>query len=113
MTRCDFAIVRYNNTTTFELCVQDDSNGDVFQFNSTNGDYRFTSCNTGFTLYGRGATKVKGCKTTLNHFAPDRNVSVVIKTCANKANASIEALSAGKTFSIFDRNASDNSCACR
>jgi hypothetical protein len=91
----------------------DDSNGDVLQFNSTNGDYSFTSCNTGFTLYGTGATKVKGCKTVLNHFGPDRNVSVVVKTCRNKANASVEALSAGRSFSIFDSNLRDKNCACR
>lgn len=102
MTRSDFAIARYNNAPTFEFCVQDERNGDLIQFNSTNGNYSFTSCSTDFTLYGTGATKVRACKTTLNHFAPDRNVSVVIKTCANKAYASIEALSVGKGFAIFD-----------
>jgi uncharacterized delta-60 repeat protein len=109
----DFAIARYNNSTTFEFCVQDDSSGDVLEFNSTNGDYSFTSCSTGFTLYGTGTTKVKGCKTVLNHFGPDRNVSVVVKTCRNKANASVEALSAGRSFSTFDSNLRDDNCACR
>jgi hypothetical protein len=56
---------------------------------------------------------VKACKTTLSDGGPDRNVSVVIKTCGNKANASIEALSAGKSFSIFDSNFRDSTCTCR
>lgn len=112
-TRAKFALARYNNTATFEFCIQDDSNGDLLQFNSTNGDYRFISCSSAFTLTGRGTIKVKECKTTLKHFAPDRNVSVVIKTCKNKASASIEALSAGSSFSIFDSNPGDNTCSCR
>jgi uncharacterized delta-60 repeat protein len=109
----DFAIARYNNSVPFDVCISDDSNGNLLQLNSVTGDYKFTACSADFILSGRGTVKVKACKTTLNDAAPDRTVSVVIKTCGNKANASIEAISAGKSFSIFDSNFRDNTCTCR
>jgi hypothetical protein len=30
-------------SATFNVCIQDDSNGDLFRFNSTTGDYQFTN----------------------------------------------------------------------
>lgn len=111
--RSDFAIARYSDSVSFGLCISDEINGNLLLLNSITGDYTFTACASTFSLSGRGTVKVKACKTTLSDVGPDRNVSVVIKTCGNKANASIEALSAGKSFSIFDSNFRDSTCACR
>jgi uncharacterized delta-60 repeat protein len=112
-TRSDFALARYDNAVPLDGCISDDSNGNLFQFNSVTGDYKFTACSSDFVLSGRGTLKVKGCKTTLKDSAPDRTVSVTIKTCKNKASAAIEALSAARGFSISDSNTGDNTCKCR
>ena len=112
-THGDFAIARYDNAVPFDVCISDDSNGNLLQFDTVTGDYKFTACSSNFILTGRGILKVKGCKTTLKDSAPDRIVSVTIKTCKNKASAAIEALSAARDFSISDSNTGDNTCACR
>ena len=37
----DFALARYD-VKTFNICLQDDSNGNMLRFNSQTGDYQFT-----------------------------------------------------------------------
>ena len=36
----DFALARYDGAG-FNICLQGDSNGNLLQFNSTTGDYKF------------------------------------------------------------------------
>lgn len=111
-THSDFAIARYDNSVPFDICISDDSNGNRLQINSATGDYKFTACSANFILSGKGSVKVKGCKTTLKDSAPDRNVSVTLKTCKKKADATISILPAGSSFSISDSNTDDDNCTC-
>lgn len=113
MTHSDFAIARYDNAVPLDVCISDDSNGNLFQFNSVTGDYKFTACSSSFILSGRGTLKVKGCKTTLKDSAPGRTVSVTIKTCKKKANATITVVSPESSFSISDSNTADGNCTCQ
>ena len=106
----DFALARYE-APLFNICIQDDSNGDLFRFNSNTGDYQFTNC-SGFTLSGTGSLIKKGSIITLQHYAADRRVLARIDTSVNKGTASIQVFSQGTTFTIMDRNTANNTCAC-
>lgn len=106
----DFALVRYLSAS-YDFCLQDDGGGEFLQFNSTTGDYRFTSC-SGFTMSGTGVLDRRGANLTLRHNAGDRRLLVTVNTVVNRGTASIQALSQGLRLAITDRNIANNSCAC-
>lgn len=111
--RGDIVLARYNNDSlAFDNCIQDDSNGNLLQFNSVTGDYKFTVCATGFTLSGKAVIKVKGCKTKIQATAADHSLAVTIKTCKGNASATIEVPSPAQTFTIADSHTADNDCVC-
>jgi hypothetical protein len=95
-----------------DLCLQDDSNGNILQINSTTGRYQFTSC-SGLSFGGIGMVTRKGGIITLQHYASDRRVLARIDLSANRGTASIQLLSQGSTFTIIDRNTANNTCTCR
>lgn len=109
----DFALARYDggDLTSFDICLQDDSNGNLLQFSSTTGDYQFTNCG-GLVLGGTGVVTRRGSTTTLQHNGPDRRILATVDGSANKGTASIQVLSSGAKFSITDRNTLNNTCAC-
>ena len=96
----------------FNLCIQDDGSGNLLQINTTTGEYQFTNCG-GLTVGGTGTLTKRGSLITLQHNASDRRVMATIDTTTNKATASLQLLSQGRTFSITDRNITNNTCACR
>ncbi|MEN3332220.1 MAG: serine protease [Blastocatellia bacterium] len=102
----------YEAPPPFDLCIQDESNGNLLQINSTTGDYQFTNC-AGLTIGGIGTLTKRGSQITLQHNAADRRVMASLDTSAKRATASIQLLSQGRMFSITDRNITNNSCACR
>ncbi|MEW6210041.1 MAG: hypothetical protein AB1631_16865 [Acidobacteriota bacterium] len=108
---CDFALARYN-TSPLDFCLQDDSNGNLLQFNSSTGDYLFTNC-AGLTLGGKGALTKKGSVITLQHYTTDRKVLARVDRSSNRGNASFQLLPQGTAFGITDRNTNNNTCACR
>ena len=95
----------------FDICLQDDSNGNIFKFNSTTGDYLFTNC-SGLTVGGVGSLTKKGSIITLQHNTVDRRILVKVDTSTRKATASIQLVSQGKTFTITDRDMANSSCSC-
>ena len=95
----------------FDICIQDDSSGSIFKFNSTTGDYQFTNC-SGLTLSGTGTLIKRGSVITFQHYASDRRVLARIDTSVNKGTASIQLFSPSATFTITDRNTANNTCAC-
>jgi len=109
----DFALVRYDNRFSYDICLQDDANGSTLQIDSATGYYIFTDCKSNFALFGRGNIKVNKCKVTLKTSAFDRSVSVTIKSCKHKASASVEDVSSGRTFSLSDSNTAEGTCACQ
>lgn len=108
----DFALARLLGAAAFDLCIQDDSNGNILQINTTTGDYQFTNC-AGLTIGGTGTLTKRGGLITLQHNAADRRVMASIDTSTKRATASIQLFSQGRTFSITDRNITNNTCACR
>jgi uncharacterized delta-60 repeat protein len=108
----DFALARYDGAS-FNICLQDDSNGNLFQFNSTTGDYKFSNCRKGFTLTGRGTISILFCKIELEDVERDRNISVLANTCTRTGTASVRDFSRNQTFTISDRDITNNTCSCR
>jgi uncharacterized delta-60 repeat protein len=114
-TSFDFAVARFNgdvSSSSFDICIQDDSSGNIFQFNSTTGAYQFTRCNGGLVLGGAGTITRRGGIITLQHNSTDRRVSATVDTNANRGSASIQVFSLGTSFTITDRNTLNNTCAC-
>ena len=110
----DFAVARYDGGGSgFDICLQDDSNGNLLQFNPTTGDYKFSNCRKGFTLTGRGTVSVRFCKVELQDVERDRNISVLVNTCTHAGTASVRDSSRNQTFTISDRDITNNTCSCR
>lgn len=107
---CD--VGAYEAAPSFDLCIQDDSNGNILQINTTTGDYQFTNC-AGLTIGGTGILTKRGSQITLQHNASDRRVMASIDSSTKRATASIQLFSQGRTFSITDRNITNSTCACR
>lgn len=99
-------------STMFDTCIQDDSNGNLLELNSTTGDYQFTVCANGFVTGGTGAITVRGSLITLQHYASDRRVLAKIDNSVKKATASIQVFALANTFTIGDRNTMNNTCLC-
>ena len=102
----------YEAPPPFNLCIQDESNGNLLQVNTTTGNYQFTNCN-GLTIGGTGTLTRRGSLMTLQHNVADRRVTASSDTSTKRATASIQFFSQGRTFSITDRNITNNACACK
>jgi serine protease len=99
----------YEAPAPFDICIQDDSNGNILRINLTTGDYQFTNC-SGITFTGTGGLTKRGSTITVQQYTGDRRVLVRIDSGVNRATAYIQAQ--GVTFSITDRNTADDTCAC-
>jgi hypothetical protein len=99
--------------SNFDVCFQDDGNGDSFQFDSTTGDYSFTQSGAdGLTLTGTGTLSRQGCLLVLEDNQSGQRVKVHVNECNNNAQAVIQ-IEAGKkrTFVITDKDISNSSCS--
>lgn len=108
----DYTIFRYEGDPPFDLCIQDDSNSNLLQLNTTTGEYLFTNCGR-LTLGGTGTLTKRGSLTILQHNTADRKVVASIDAATSRATASVQLLSQGQMFGITDRNLANNTCACR
>jgi hypothetical protein len=97
---------------TFDACVQDDSNGNRLEVNLTTGEYQFRNCQ-GITVGGTGVLTRRGCYVTLQDNRADRRLLSRLDTCAKTGSASLQLFAPAITFTIADRNTTDNACACR
>lgn len=99
----------------YDMCLQDQSNGNILLFNSMTGCYIFTQCSTGFIMTGTGTVTTQGCTTTLQDSQPDRNLMANVNSCTRQGNAVVYQIMPRKvtvTRSILDNNIDDNTCAC-
>lgn len=103
--------IQVQQGTTFDRCLQDDSNGNILLINSTTGEYQFSNCR-GVFLSGVGSLLKKGCLVTLQVNGPDRRIQVRLDTCSKVGSASIQLLSQGTNYTITDRNTSNDPCVC-
>jgi uncharacterized delta-60 repeat protein len=108
------ALVRYEGAPgapSFDLCIQDESNGNLLQINTATREYLFTNC-AGLSVGGTASFTARGCTLTIQDNQPDRRVLIRFDTCLNRATASVRPLAQGTTLTITDRNTNDSSCAC-
>jgi HYR domain len=98
--------------TVFDVCVQDDSSpGNVLEWSSKTGDYRFCCKGTVFT--GKGTATRQGNIFALVHYAPDRRVVGKLDAALNRGSAAIQFPPGVVKCSITDRNTKNNSCMCQ
>lgn len=95
----------------FDICMQDETNGNLLQINSTSGDYRFANCRKGLVYTGKGTVTVRGCKTTLTARAAGQTLTALVNTCSRVATA--ELITQGKSLTITDNDMANNTCACK
>ena len=109
----DFVLARYNgDSTSRNLCIQDDANGNLLTLNSVTGDYQFVACSNGLVIGGAGILTKRGDNLTLQDFGGNRRVLARIDGGANRATAAVQVLSLATTFTITDRDTRNNNCLC-
>ena len=86
--------------------------GNLLQFNSITGDYQFTRCGSGIVLSGKGTVTKRGSLVTLQDATASRKVLATVDGSTKRATASIQVFSLGTTFTITDRNTTNDTCGC-
>jgi trimeric autotransporter adhesin len=98
----------------FDVCLQDDRNGDSLQFDSCTGDYQFTRCGAGgFTLIGRGDITRADNLLTLRDSKVFATLDIAPIASRNTGSAVIKPSPLGPTFRINDSDTTNNTCNCR
>ncbi len=92
-------------------CLQDDSSGSILLISTATGGFQFSNCD-GVLFSGTGTVRVKGCVISLDASLSTGRVTARVDTCAGKGTAGIQIFSQGRTFTIMDRDTTNNSCAC-
>lgn len=103
--------------TLFDQCIQDDAHQTFLSFSSTTGEYMFVDCRKGTSLSGIGSVSANFCKLSLTDSGPDRKrpdrrVSALVNTCTHAAEASVQFLPSGVSFTIHDSDTTNSACVC-
>lgn len=109
--RGDAFVAKISDTPPYDLCLQDDGNGNRLQINSATGEYQFTNC-SGFTLGGIGTLTRNRNGIVLQHNTSDRRMMVTIDINMKRATGSLQVLSQGRLLTLTDRNILNNNCSC-
>jgi hypothetical protein len=97
------------------VCLKDQANNNILQFNPSTGSYTFTVCKTGFTLSGTGTLRVVNSILLLTDSQPDRRVSAGFLEGQATGKATIilrVATGVWQTFSINDIGSFGGGCLC-
>lgn len=116
----DFVLARYEGDPPFDLCLQDDTSGNLLLFNSLTGDYLFTVCPASdsrfFMLFGTATITRTRCVMRLEDVSHrSYRLSATVLTCRGAGTAAMTLYDAAgdtRTFTISDRNIRINTCAC-
>ncbi|HEY6328184.1 MAG TPA: hypothetical protein VI756_02525 [Blastocatellia bacterium] len=74
---------------TYNVCISDQFTGDMIQFDSASGDYRYANCHTGVSMVGRGSVTSSSCYFVLNDVESDRKLVASWDTCNESGSAAI------------------------
>jgi hypothetical protein len=97
---------------SFDTCLKDNSTGNLFQFNSTTGQYRFTRCSDSFTLTGTGVVALVNGIRTLTDTKPDRKIHAGFITGQLTGSATIYLKVAQGVWQLFRINDTNPSAVC-
>jgi|GEM_PF-260645 len=105
--------VIFNRAVNLDVCIQDDQSGDLLQFSTFTGDYRFIKCGAGgFTLTGR-ATVTRGAgQVQLSDARIFATLSRNPFSFSSSGNATVRSSILGTAFDLEDRSTANNTCAC-
>src|SRR5262245_24680502 len=98
----------------FNTCLRDNSTGNLLQWNSTTGQYKFTRCSDGFMITGTGVVNLVNGIRTLTDFKSDRRISAGFNTGPLTGNATLYLMLAQgvwQSLQIVDTNP-NAVCAC-
>ena len=100
--------------TVYDVCLKDGSTGNLFQFNSVTGEYKFTRCSDGFMLTGTGVVTTVNSVLTVTDFKPDRRVNAGFILGQKTGSATINLQVAPGVWQTFRINSTNPSvvCAC-
>jgi hypothetical protein len=97
------------------FCLKDQSGNNIIQIDPSTGNYKFMSCNTGFTLTGTGAIQVVNSILLLTDNETDRRVSAGFFEGQSTGRATVVVRAAPgvwQTFSINDTTSFGTACSC-
>lgn len=97
----------------FDACLKDNSTGDLFQWNSTTGQYMFTRCSGGFVLTGTGVVGQVNGILTLTDSKPDRRISAGLNLGSRIGGANIYLQLAPGVSQLFRINDTNPSAVCK
>jgi hypothetical protein len=97
---------------SFDTCLKDSSTGNLFLFNSTTGQYKFTRCSDGFMLSGTGVVRLVNGILTLTDSKPDRRVSAGFITSQRTGSLTIYIMIAPGVWQTFRINSTNPAAVC-
>jgi hypothetical protein len=104
---CGTATTSVATLTVLDTCLKDNSTGNLLQWNSITGQYKFTRCSDGFTITGTGVVKLVNGIQMLTDFKSDRRISAGFNTGQRTGNATIYLMvvqGVWQSFQIVDTN---------
>ena len=96
----------------FDVCLRNDGNGNLLQWNSATGQYKFTRCSDGFMLSGTGVVALINNSRMLMDSKPDRRVSAGFNTGQLTGSATIYFTVAPGVWQIFRINSTNPAAVC-
>jgi hypothetical protein len=96
----------------FDTCLKDDRSGNLLQFNSTSGQYKFIRCSDGFMLSGTGLVRLVNGILTLTDSKPDRRVSAGFITSQRTGSATIYIMIGQGVWQTFRINSTNPAAVC-
>jgi hypothetical protein len=100
-------------TITFDICVKDNTTGNLVQFSSTTGAYKFTRCSDQFMLTGTGVITRPNGTIMLTDRKADRNISIGWNPGSKTGGGTVSLLASGTSQTIRINDTNPNAtCNC-
>ena len=111
---CGSAATTAATLTVLDVCLRDSSTGNLLQWNSVTGQYKFTRCSDGFMLTGTGSVGLVNGIRTLTDFKTDRRISAGFNSSQLDGNATIYLLAAQGVWQVLRISETiPTPCLCR
>jgi len=98
---------------SFDTCLKDNTTGNLFQFNSTTGQYLFTRCADSFTLSGTGTVALVNSMRTLKDIKADRKISAAFNNAQLTGSVTIYLKVAQGVWQLFQIHDTNPSALCK